>query len=505
MFAIHILLTFPDALKKWQDRCQYILCDEYQDVNVHQELLLELLSGKFHNLTVVGDDDQCIYGWRGSKVDYMVDFDQKYPGVKDFYLIQNFRSTPEIIDVANSLILSNQNRLEKKMFTKNKNGTKPVYHHLKTEKEEAFWIADTILEAVSNGKKYCDHSILVRASSQTRSLEEAFIQKGVPYKILSGAAFYGTEEIRTVLAYMRMVYSFNDLDFEWTIKRPRKGYGKKSLEKLKEYATQKNMTLMDALGEQIQKGMIKKQEVIDYYNNMMDLHANYQNFSSKEIVNRILDFGYRSELQQDVDQKRLDNVTELLTTIAAMEEENGVDFPLDELLTHFALFTNQDDDSDKNAVKIMTIHTAKGLEFDTVFVNGLVEGQFPSKRLKNLDELEEERRLFYVAITRAIQKLYLSSYEAKAAFCVTAQSSFLSDIDETYLDCINGSKIGNSSDSLQLIPKATFQENDVVYHPVFELGTVVKVDEKNQTYDIRFEKFPDTVRRIQFRAPMTRF
>jgi len=504
LFALYILTNFPDALEKWQDKCQYILCDEYQDVNNHQEMLLDLLSGKFHNLTVVGDDDQCIYGWRGSKVDYMVQFDQKYPNVKDFYLSQNFRSTPEIIDVANSLITSNQNRLVKKMYTNNSSGSKPVYNNTKTEKQEALWIADTILEAVHAGKKYSDHSILVRASTQTRAIEEAFVQKGVPYKILGGAAFYGSEEIRTVLAYLRMVYSLNDLDFEWTIKRPRKGYGKKSLESLKEYASQRNMTLMAAMGDQIQNGIVKKKKIIDYYNSIMSLHATHENYSSEDIVNMILDFGYRVELQQDIDQRRLDNVTELLVTIATLENENGVNLPLDELLAHFALFASQDDDSDKNVVKIMTIHTAKGLEFDTVFVNGLVEGQFPSKRLKNQDELEEERRLFYVAVTRAIKKLYLSSYEVKAESFIARQSSFLSDIDVKYLDCVNGSKIKRGYYSPPLISKAIFQVNDVVLHPGFGQGTIVKVDEKSQTYDIRFDIMPTTIRRIQFRAPLTK-
>ena len=236
----------------------------------------------------------------------------------------------------------------------------------------------------------------------------------------------------------------------------------------------------------------------------MNLHSTHQNYSSKDIVNMVLDFGYRAELQQDIDQKRLDNVKELLATIEALENENGVNLPLDELLTHFALFANQDDDSDKDEVKIMTIHTAKGLEFDTVFVNGLVEGQFPSKRLKNQDELEEERRLFYVAVTRAIQKLYLSSYEVKADSFITRQSSFLSDIDVKYLNCINGSKIFGGYYFTPLIPKALFQVNDIVLHPGFGQGTIVKVDEKSQIYDIQFDILPETIRRIQFRAPLTK-
>ena len=301
-----------------------------------------------------------------------------------------------------------------------------------------------------------------------------------------------------------MVYSLNDLDFEWTIKRPRKGYGKKSLEKLKEYASSKNLTLMEALGDRIQNGVVKKQEVIDYYNNIMNLHTTHQNYSCKDIVNMVLDFGYRAELQQDVDQKRLDNVTELLATVTALEYENGVNFSLDELLAHFALFASQDDDSNKNVVKIMTIHTAKGLEFNTVFVNGLVEGQFPSKRLKNLDELEEERRLFYVAVTRAIEKLYLSSYEVKEHSFLTRQSSFLSNIEVQYLDCINGSKIVGGYDSSPFIPKVLFEVNDVVWLNGLGRGTIVKVDEKNQVYEISFETLEGAVRRIQFRAPLTK-
>lgn len=502
MFALHLLLTDSDVLHRWQDRCQYILCDEYQDVNMQQDLLLELLSGKFHNLTVVGDDDQCIYGWRGSKVDYIVNFQQKYPGAKDFYLSENFRSTPEIVDAANSLIASNQNRVCKKMVTNNPHGTKPVYINTKREKDEALWIADTILGAVASGKKYSDHSVLVRASGQSRALEEAFVQKGIPYKILSGAAFYGSEEIKTVLAYLRMVYSLNDLDFEWTIKRPRRGYGKKSLEQLREYAAQRGMTLMEALGDQIQSGLVKKREVIDYYNDIMKLHREHPRYSSREIAKQALDFGYRSELMQDVDQRRIDNVTELLVNIGSLEEENGVDLSLEELLAHFALFSGQDDDSDRDVVRIMTIHTAKGLEFDTVFVNGLVEGQFPSKRLKNQDELEEERRLFYVAVTRAVHKLYLSSYEWKADFFAAHQSSFLQDIDVNCLDCINGSRISGSYRTPEMLPKAVFQAGDRVSLNEFGPGTVVRADEGSQTYDIMFDRFSGAVRRIQFRAPL---
>lgn len=501
-FALYILEQYPEALDTWQERCQYILCDEYQDVNDKQEHLLGLLSGKYQNLTVVGDDDQCIYGWRGSKVEYMVGFDKTYPDVQDFYLSENFRSTPEIIAVANSLIQANQHRLAKKMFTNNSSGSKPVYNHLKTENDEALWIADTIQAANVDGKHFSDHAILVRASSQTRALEEAFIRRKIPYKILNGAQFYSSEEIKTVLAYLRMIYSMNDLDFAWTIQRPRKGFGKKSIASLKAYAGERNLTLIDALGEQIEQGQIRKQVLISYYQRIKELHDTYQNYSSKDLVNLVLDIGYREELQNDVDQTKLDNVSEFLTTVAALEEENKEPIPLEDLLAHFALFSQQDDDTDRDVVKVMTIHTAKGLEFDTVFVNGMTEGQFPSKRLRNEDEFEEERRLFYVAVTRAKEKLYISSYESKGGMFFAAQSSFLSDIDIQLLNCINNSKIGASIHTPVAIPKTHFSAGDRVMHKLFGEGLIVSVDEKTQVYTIAFKNV-NGFRRLQFRAELT--
>ena len=499
-FAIYILTQYKEALKKWQSRCQYLLCDEYQDVNKNQEYLLYLLSGKYHTLTVVGDDDQCIYGWRGSDVEYMVHFNERYENVMDYSLSRNFRSTPEIVAAANSLIEKNQNRLEKQMYTQNPHGAKPVYNCLPYEKDEAVWIAEQIDAAVSTGKKYADHTVLVRAASQTRALEEAFLAKKIPYKILNGARFYDSEEIRTVLAYLRMVYAPNDLDFLWTIKRPRKGFGKKSIEDLKKYAAEHEIGLFQALGEQIEQGTVKKEVLAAYYKNISELHKEYDKYSCKELVNRVLDFGYREELEQDVEQRRLDNVTELITAIAAMEAENQDKLSLEELLAHFALFTAQDDDDEKNVVKVMTIHTAKGLEFDIVFICGLVDGQFPSRRLRNEDELEEERRLFYVAVTRAKTRLYLSSYAAKSEGFPVRPSAFIQDIDYNLLECV-GNVVQNGQTTPQMLPKKTFDVGDKVEHKIFGVGTIVDINLSTQSYEIDFEKLTGT-RKIMFRAEL---
>lgn len=498
-FVLYIFDKHNDVLDKWQDKCMYLLCDEYQDVNMHQEILLKKLCGKYMNLTVVGDDDQCIYGWRGSKVGYIVDFHAHYHPVKDHYLTENFRSAPEIIAVANSLIKANQHRLPKTMVTNNPSGPKPVYNNTHTEKDEASWIAQTINDAVSQGNQYSNHAVLVRASSQTRALEEAFVRAKIPYKILSGAKFYDSEAIRTTLAYLRIVYAMNDLDFTYTINRPKRGYGKKSVEKLRTYAEQMNLTLMEALGAQISSGIEKRQAVIDYYNGIIKLHNTYQNYSSVDIANMALDIGYREAIQNDVDQTKVDNVSELLDTIAALEEENQENIPLSDLLAHFALFEKADDDTDKDVVKIMTVHTAKGLEFDTVFVNGLVQGQFPSKQLRNQDELEEERRLFYVAITRAKSLLYLSSYDEKVENYPAEQSCFLKDIDESLLNCINNSKIQGPYLTPPMRSKSQFAVGDMVIHVAFGQGIVVGIDERNQTYEIKFDSLMQT-RRIQFRA-----
>ncbi|MDE6537643.1 MAG: UvrD-helicase domain-containing protein, partial [Muribaculaceae bacterium] len=501
--VLYIFENYSDVLDKWQDKCMYMLCDEYQDVNKHQELLLKQLCGKYENLTVVGDDDQCIYGWRGSRVEYIVDFHRHYHPIKDHYLTENFRSTPEIIAVANSLIKANQNRIPKIMVTNNPSGPKPVYNNAPTEKEEAFWIAQTINDAVSQGKQYSDHAVLVRASSQTRAVEEAFVVAKIPYKILSGAKFYDSEAIRTTLAYLRMVYAMNDLDFTETINSPKRGYGKKSVEKLRTYAEQMNLTLMEALGAQISTGIEKRQAVIDYYNGIIKLNNTHQNYSCVDIANMALDIGYRAAIQSDIDQTKVDNVSELLDTIAALEAENQEIIPLSDLLAHFALFEKADDDTDKDVVKIMTVHTAKGLEFDTVFVNGLVQGQFPSKQLRNQDELEEERRLFYVAITRAKSMLYLSSYDEKVQNYPAEQSCFLKDIDESLLNCINNSKIQGPYSTPAILSKAQFVVGDMVLHDVFGQGIVIGVDEKSQTYEIQFDNIAKS-RRILFRATMTK-
>lgn len=500
-FTLYILEKNEDVRIRWQEKCQYVLCDEYQDVNMKQDMLLGILSGLYQNLFVVGDDDQNIYTWRGSDPAYMINFDKTHEDVKDYYLTENFRSIPQIVNVAKSLISANQNRLQKEMISKRPDGNKPVFNATETEEKESSWIADTILDNIARNMKYRDHTVLVRAASQTRSLEEAFVKRKIPYKILSGAKFYESEEIRTVLSYMRMVYSLTDMDLLYTISRPRRGFGKKSVEKLKNMAAENECSLFQALGKMIEEGEIIQKNVIEYYDALMELHAAYEEYSCTDIVNKCLDMGYREALEQDIDQTRLDNVSELIRTITAIEDDNQEKVELADLLSHFALFSAQDEDGEYNVVKVMTIHTSKGLEFDTVFVPGLVEGQFPSSRLRNEDEYEEERRLLYVAITRAKNMLYLSTYRKKDGRFGARPSAFLSDIDINLLDCINNSRILIKGETEQMLPKLKFDVGDIVRHKVFGVGEIIKIDNITQTYEIQFRNIRGT-RRIMFRAEL---
>lgn len=499
--TIYIFKHFPDALAKWQDKCQYVLCDEYQDVSNDQEELLSLISGKFKNLFVIGDDDQNIYGWRGSEVEYMINFDKRYKNAIDFPLNLNFRSTPEIVATAASLIKANKNRIPKKMVTNNKSGSKPLYNMLSSEKEEGVWICDKIKERIDKGYRYDSNAVLVRSSFQTRELEEALVADKIPYKIVSGAKFYSSEEIRTTISYMRMVYDMKNDDFERTINRPRRKFGKKSLEDLRKYAQSQDMSLFNALGDLILKGKEKREPLVHYYKEISRLHAYFDKMSCVDIANQVLDIGYRKELQMDVDQQKIDNVSELLSNIASLEKENDNPIKLEDLLAHYALFSAQDDDEDKNVVKIMTIHTAKGLEFDAVFIPGLVEGQFPSGKLQNEDQLEEERRLFYVALTRARKELYLSSYASKTGTYSIKQSSFLGDIEPGLIECVGKTRIAYNGAESSMLPKADFKVGDKVMHEFFGKGTVTDVDDKSQTYEIQFENI-EGIRRLQFRAPL---
>ena len=300
------------------------------------------------------------------------------------------------------------------------------------------WIADTILDNIARNMKYRDHTVLVRAASQTRSLEEAFVKRKIPYKILSGAKFYESEEIRTVLSYMRMVYSLTDMDLLYTISRPRRGFGKKSVEKLKNMAAENECSLFQALGKMIEEGEIIQKNVIAYYDALMELHAAYEEYSCTDIVNKCLDMGYREALEQDIDQTRLDNVSELIRTITAIEDDNQEKVELADLLSHFALFSAQDEDGEYNVVKVMTIHTSKGLEFDTVFVP---------------------------------------------------------------VDCINNSRILIKGETEQMLPKLKFDVGDIVRHKVFGVGEIIKIDNITQTYEIQFRNIRGT-RRIMFRAEL---
>ena len=497
-FAKYILLNNPDALDKWQDKCEYLLFDEYQDISKTQNSLLELLSRKHGNLFVIGDDDQNIYSWRGSRMEYLHNFDKKYPNVQSFTLNQNFRSTPEIIAVANNLICHNATRIQKNMVATASPGCLPVYNCLKDPKEEAMWIVDIIKKNINSGSTYLDHVILVRANRQTREIEQAFIENGIPYKALSDSAFFGSPEIKASLAYLKMIYYLDDLSFIATVNTPSRGFGKKKLEMVQNYAKENNLSLFYAFQALLLNGKIKNDKIKEYWRRIIVLHVTHCNYSCTELIKMALDIGLLDSLKNDPDQTKLDNVSELIQTIYNLEKEADENIPLDELLEYFALYEPSDNDTNKDAVRIMTIHSAKGLEFEKVFIPGLNESILPSSKANTPESLEEERRLFYVGITRAEKDLYISSTEYPFNPSQPVNTSrFIHEMDLKNLNIINPPVLQAPSPIVQESKPAValFRKQQRIYINYWGNGTIVDIDEKQHCYKILFDnrKQPNTI------------
>lgn len=504
-FTIHIFSNHVDVLDKWQDKCEYVLVDEYQDVSQAQAKLADMLSNKYGNLFIIGDDDQLIYSWRGSKPEYLIGFDTTHYNTQSFTLDNNFRSTPEIIGVANELIQCNQERIPKRMTTANSSGIKPVYNCARTAKDEAKWICEMIQKAVETGIDYKEHTILIRSSLQSREIEQQLRLHSIPYKAYAGVAFFESEEVSTVLNYLSMILHMDDLSFENTIQMPKRGFGKTSMEKVRKYSEDNQMPMFFALMTMIQNGEIKNKEVFDYCKNIYTMHKQYQNYTCTQLANIVLDWGYRELLDGDPDQEKKDRVTQLLQMIYELEKEEDNAIPLSDMLQYFSLFTSGDDDTEDNKVKIMTIHASKGLEFDTVFIPGLVEGLIPSSKATTKRAMEEERRICYVAVTRAENKLYLSSYQYQyeKSNVPSMSSRFVEEMGEVNLDIIQkpvGRMAINAMNNV--LPKKTAQF--VVAQRIsitnWGTGTIVEVDEINQKYKIVFDKCPQLPKNISFSA-----
>lgn len=445
--TVSLLQQNEEVRTKYQDKFQYILIDEYQDTNRAQYLLARLLADKHRNICVVGDADQSIYGWRGADIRNILDFEEDYPDAKVVKLEQNYRSTQVILDAANAVIEHNSDRRPKQLWTDNNSGEKITYYLAHDERDESNYIANMIikLNTVYN-TPYGDMAALYRTNAQSRVIEEAFMKNAIPYTIVGGLKFYDRKEIKDILAYLRVIFNPADtISLLRIINVPRRGIGDTTIGRLIEHADKNGMTLFDVVSNpELVPGLtaraIKPLESLATL--IFTLMAEAESLPVVELVEKIMnDSGYIAELEKDQtpqDEARLENLRELLSVakeFAESDEENT----LDNFLNHVSLVSDTDSaDIEDDRVTLMTLHSAKGLEFPVVFMAGMEEGIFPhSRTLLNDAEIEEERRICYVGITRARRKLYLSNARMRTIYGKTNMfppSRFLEEIPEDVVE-----------------------------------------------------------------------
>ncbi len=441
MLSIKLLQENKEVREKYQDRFDYLLVDEYQDTNHAQYLLTKFLAAKHRNICVVGDADQSIYGWRGADIQNILDFEKDYPDAKVIKLEQNYRSTQIILDAANAVIENNTGRKPKNLWTENKSGADIIYFQAVDERDEARFVIEQLqnLQRTEN-KKLGDMAILYRTNTQSRIFEEMLIKSGISYNMVGGLKFYERKEIKDIIAYLRVIFNPADsLSLLRIINVPKRGIGDASLAKIQAYAAASNVSLFEAVSnaaaiDGLSSRFVSKLD--DLAGIIFELMNLANEAPVEDLIDRVLrDTGYLEELENERTpqaQSRIDNLHELISVaqeFAASEEENN----LENFLAHVALVSDIDDtELGEDAITLMTLHSSKGLEFPVVFLVGMEEGLFPHARtLMDETEIEEERRLCYVGITRAKEKLFLSSTKMRTIYGNTVTyppSRFLQEI-----------------------------------------------------------------------------
>ncbi len=540
-FVLYIFQTSDEIRLKWQERLEYIMIDEFQDIDMIQYELMKALCPYHNNLFVVGDPDQTIYTWRGADIRYLLEFDKNFPGVRTIMMNRNYRSTKPILDAANSLIGKNKDRIKKDLIvgnfeggslpldrtslrsTPSNGGSAPVspplpsYFHAKSAEEEADWIVKKIKELTTTGSFAPeDIAILYRAHYISRTIEEVFQREKIAYTLNSGVPFFDRSEIKNSLSYLRMIAYKDDLSFLRVVNTPKRNIGERRIKFLKEYAAEHNCSLYTALklntGDELFANT-KAQEFIDLIEGFA---TTYSGMQISELFSHVMNkSGYELALRTEGSQERLDNLAELKQSIYEYETSCGEECTLENYLAHAALYTNADITAHKDAVRLMTIHTAKGLEFPVVFIVGMNENMFPSQKVDSLKAMEEERRLAFVAVTRAQKRLYLSEAEG---FTNRAggryPSRFIFDIEKSLLNyevelppqLVTKTRFYIQEQDSILAKKSAMTElsvGDSVEHKILGRGTILAIDSTAATYTVKFEKVA-TPRKMSFKAPLTK-
>ena len=421
--TVQLFETQPDVLENYQERFRYIMVDEYQDTNTVQFQLVSLLAGKYRDLCVVGDDDQSIYKFRGANIKNILNFEQEFPDATVIKLEQNYRSTGNILDAANAVISNNVGRKDKQLWTDNGEGEKIKFCQFDTGYDEAEYIADDIEREVRNGASYNDHAILYRTNAQSRLFEERFVAQNIPYKIVGGVNFYARKEIKDLLCYLKTIdNSRDDLAVRRIINVPKRGIGATTLGRIQDYADKMSVSFYDALrvAEEVPSIGRSLSKIDGFVTFIQSLKSKAESYTVRELLEEVIELtGYVAELQaEDTDESkaRIENIDELISKTESYQEameEQGQTATLSGFLEEIALIADIDSvDPDQDYVLLMTLHSAKGLEFPRVFLAGMEDGMFPSYMSIISDDrsdLEEERRLCYVGITRAMEDLTLTS------------------------------------------------------------------------------------------------
>lgn len=515
IFTLYIFRENPDIRLKWQQRLEYIMIDEFQDIDELQYQLMEVLCGYHKNLFVVGDPDQTIYTWRGANVKYLMEFDRIHEGTKTIMMMENYRSTPQILAAANSLIDKNKNRIKKELIPMLPEGEMPVCYHARTQAAEAQWIADKIKE-LSSHEKPGDIALLYRAHYITRNLEEALLREKIPYKIYSGVQFFERMEIKDTLSYLRLLAYRDDLSFRRAVNTPKRNMGQRRMAWLEGKAAEENCSLYSALQRHLDDEIFKGTKASAFVKLIEDFSAMSETMPVSELFSKLVDkSGYEEMLRTEGSQERLDNLAELKQAIYDYEISCGEETVLRHYLEHVALMTNADEPEASDKVKLMTVHAAKGLEFPYVFLCSMNEDVFPSKKISTLEAMEEERRLAFVALTRAEKGLFLSEAEGRTLDgSPRYPSRFILDIGEDKLfmenppseDLISSARRQIES-SLLFMPenmeKLMIPEGSRVRHSVFGSGTVLGFDSNANAYIIQFDIL-DTPRKLNAKVKLDR-
>ena len=472
MLPIVLFKKYPDILKEYQEQYKYILIDEYQDTNEAQYLLTKMISAKYKNICVVGDDSQSIYSWRGSNYKNILNFEKDYPNCKTVFLEQNYRSTKTIINASNDLIKNNINRKDKNLWTDNEEGIKIEYKRAIDEKDEAYYVVSEINKLLDNGSKLSDIAILYRTNAQSRNLEDELLLNNIPYKVVGSVYFYNRKEIKDLMAYLKLIYNKDDdVSLTRIINVPRRKIGKVTIDRLVSKANDLNCSIYDAIDSGKE---LEFKEIIEF------LRENKDNYTLTNFIDLVLEkTGIIKELEDENTieaQTRIENLNEFKSIAYQFEEKYGI-ISLEEFLNEISLVSDITEYKDNEAITLMTIHSAKGLEFNNVFIVGLEESIFPHfNSFESNDSLEEERRLCYVAITRAKKRLWLVNALSRTIYgnkVSNKESRFIKEIDSKYFNIKTSNvKVNNVDDSIE------YKVGEHIYFDTYGEGVIVGIKDK---------------------------